>query len=427
MTGILFSGIALGTLQARNRLVRSATYEGLADSDGVVGADYRRLYTELARYGTGLLITGFLFVSRSGRSMQPRQAGLDNDKHIPALRAMTEAVHDFDTPVIAQLAHAGRQSLSSVTGQPLLSSTKRPSVYFRQRTMQTDAATVRCIVRDFTVAASRAIEAGFDGVQLHAAHGYLIHQFLLKETNRLTNEYGIQGQHGLGLRLLDEIIDGIRRSCGPDYPVLVKISGDTEISDAFYPRRFDALVEWLHGKGIAGMEISHGSMDYALNIFRGAFPLDLVMKHNPLFNQPSVWRSAMLRAFLRFRIRPRLLPFSPAYNLSYAARAKSLTDIPVISVGGFRSKSIMESALRDGKADMIAMSRPFIHEPRLASILRDAQETYTSTCRNCNRCVILCDSGRPTACYSPNHNTTDIHKDYDHATHNFETGRANDL
>lgn len=404
MGDILFTPIRLGTLTVRNRIVRSATYEGAADGEGRIGDAYVALYDELASTGVGLIITGFTAISQEGRAMQPLQARLDSVAAIEEFRRVTRAVHRHGTPIVLQLAHAGRQTRRMMTGSQPVSCTRRRSVYFREKPRMLTTEEIRRIIVQFATSAVLAQEAGFDGIQLHAAHGYLLHQFLLRDVNRRTDHYGIDPYTGVGTALIEEVVDAVRERCGVDFPILVKISGETDFHHAFFPHAFDHLVMVLHRLQVAAIEISYGTMDYAMNIFRGDVPLPLVLRHNPLFATDAPVRRAVTRSFLRNVILPAFLPFTPTYNLVYAERAKVSTTVPVISVGGFRSRDEMEAALAAGRTDLVAMSRPFLREPDLVARMQ-AGERWVSACTHCNQCVVLCDAARPTKCHQ-RHATT---------------------
>ena len=395
----LFSQITIGNLSLKNRLVRSATYEGAADRHGVPGDFYLSIYRKLARNDVGMIITGFAYIARSGRAMQPFQAGLDDREKIHSFRRVTDEVHRYNCPIIVELAHTGRQTLASSTGVRPVSSTSKRSLYFREKPRMLHAGEVYEIAEQFATSAMYAQEAGFDGVQLHAAHGYLIHQFILQDINQLTNEFGVDAATGIGTRLLDEIIDRTRVKCGPAFPILVKMSGNSDYSNHFYPVQFTHLLRYLNSKRVAAIEISYGSMDYALNIFRGDMNLPLLWKHNPLFKTRSQLKRALYARYIHRNIMPKIQPFSSMYNLAYAEAAKTLTDIPIISVGGFRSRNDMESVIAAKKSDLIGLSRPFICEPDFARRLMQT-DNYTSQCTNCNRCVFMCDAERVTTCYT---------------------------
>ncbi|MDT8325452.1 MAG: NADH:flavin oxidoreductase, partial [Bacteroidota bacterium] len=324
-------------------------------------------------------------------------AGFSSPKAITAFRRVTEVMRDGGTPFIAQLAHAGRQTRVEVIGCRPLSTTRKRSMYFRARPRKLRTAEITAIADQFAIAAAHAREAGFDGVQLHAAHGYLLHQFILPEVNRLRGRYGIDPSTGTGTLLLEQVIDRVRQTCGREYPVLVKISAETDAQPPFFPERFAALVRMLDRKRVAAIEVSYGSMDYALNIFRGGTPFSLALRHNPLFQTRSRLKRTILTTFFNTRMLPVFRPFEPMYNLAYAAHAKTLTDIPVITVGGVRTRADMEAAIARGAADCVAMSRPFLREPDFALRLRDG--TASSACSNCNHCVLMVDAGLPTRCY----------------------------
>jgi len=400
MSSAVYDNYKIGNLVLKNRIVRSATYEGASDENGYPGAGYLSLYKTLAQNNVGMIITGFAFISRKGRAMQKAQAGIDTQEKIDKFRKVTDEVHKYNVPIIMQLAHAGRQTLSSATDTIPVSSCKKRSVYFRQTPALADNNDIEEIIVQFVNSACLAKESGFDGVQLHAAHGYLLHQFLLPETNILKNRYGIDAQSGLGTKLLEEVFDRIKEKCGDSFPVMIKISGSHDLSRNFYPGRFDQLIMFLNEKNFDAIEISYGTMDYALNIFRGELNLGLVFKHNPIFKTNSSIRKYFSELYLKTFISPKFIDFTPAYNLHFAERAKRLTSVPVISVGGFRSKNEIEHAIDNKLTDLIGLSRPLICEPDFVNKLLRSSDSYVSKCRNCNKCVFMCDSGKPTVCYS---------------------------
>ena len=400
--------IQSGSIFFKNRILRSATYEGLCDKDGLPLPGYYDLYTKLAATGVGGIITGFMYTEKEGRAMQPGQAGIDTDDKILNYRRLTTKVHEYGCPIFAQLAHCGRQSRAVTTGQALRGASGSSSLYFRERPVPLSTEEVYARADAFGRAAWRTKEAGFDGIQIHAAHGYLIHQFLLSSVNKRHDEFGIDKETGIGSRFLQEVIETVRHHCGRDYPILIKISGAATSHEAFGPRQFEALIRFLDIQKLSAIEISYGTMDHPLNIFRGDFPTDLILRWNPILKGGGWLRRLFHKTFIRYYYLPKQLSFSHTYNLAYAAAAKKITTTPIISVGGFRSGAEIEAALDQGRCDLVSLSRPFIAEPDFMTLLK-ADHSHTSACCNCNYCAVLCDSGRATRCYSPKKNNDGNH------------------
>lgn len=390
----LFLPLALPRLTLKNRLIRSATYEGWGDENGFPRRDLGDLYLELARGGVGAIITGFSFVSRTGRAMQRGQCGIDADDKIPAWREIVSRVREScpDVRLLMQLAHAGRQTRQEVTGLPVVGVSARPCGYFRQRVRVLDDASIRGIVEEFGSAARRAREAGFDGVQIHAAHGYLVHQFLSPWTN---NRQDTWGSRDLFLR---EVIQAVRRACGSGFPVLVKVSAAESSRQGIRVEDTIRTVKSLEDLGIDAVEVSYGTMEYALNIIRGNCPVDLVLGVNPLFRRiPAfarrIWKMLFLGAYLRY-----LIPFTEGYNVDAAEQLKRSTSLAVIPVGGLRRVETMVDCLAGRGLDAVALCRPLICEPDLPLKLRTGR-ARRSRCCNCNLCTIYCDSPRSVQCY----------------------------
>ena len=309
-------------LHFRNRIVKSGVYEGRCDRNGFPGESYVDFYRALAKGQPGAIITGFAYVSREGRAMQPFQAGIDHPDKIPYYRKVTEQVHNEGCPIFLQIAHSGRQTLKSVTGTAPRGVSARRSPYFRGNPSPLLTGEIYRIIGEFATAASYAREAGFDGIQLHAAHGYLIHQFLLPAVNTRKGDFEVDRTTGIGIAFLDEIINAVREKCGSDFPVLVKISGGVDIKPGFSISQLLELVGFLDRKSVDAIEISYGTMDHALNIFRGDVPESLILSVNPIFKSRNRLERSLLKFIMRKYFINKLKPFTPAYNLDYAAIAK---------------------------------------------------------------------------------------------------------
>ena len=394
----VFEKANIGNCTLENRVIRSATYEGCCDADGFPGEDYIALYDRLSRGGMGAIITGFAFVSRQGRAMQPGQAGMDSSAKVPAFRKVTERVHGNGGRIFLQIAHAGRQTLRKVTGQEVVGCSSRRSPYFREKPRQLDKREVKAVAGSFGESAALAREAGFDGVQIHAAHGYLAHQFILSSINRRRDEFGADKLERIGTRFLEMVIRHVRNRCGQDFPLLVKVSGGDDYFNRFTGHQLVNLIRFLDTQPVDAIEVSYGTMDYALSIFRGDFPASLILKHNPFFKDSGPLRKRLERTFFFPYYRSRLKPFKPMYNLQYAKTAKEHTRHPVISVGGFRSASEIGRAIRDDGIDFVSLSRPFLAEPDFVLRIKSDAD-HVSKCCNCNYCTIMCDSPFKTQCY----------------------------
>ena len=391
---ILFSPLALRNVTLPNRLVRSATYEGWGDPNGAPRPPLASLYGDLARGGVGTIITGFAFISQAGRAMQPGQCGIDADDKIAPWREIVSRVRDADagTKLFMQIAHAGRQTSRRVTGRPVVGASRRRCTYFRQRVGALDDEGIGAIVDEYATAARRAEEAGFDGVQVHGAHGYLVHQFLSRWTNARRDRWGEPPL------FLEEVIRAIRTRCGGMFPVLVKLSASDDRSPGLRIEDTIYAAKRLEELEVDAVEISYGTMEFAMNIFRGACPVNVVLEVNPLFNRIPRWLRGLWKRFGAKRYLKRFMPFRENYNAPAASQIKKATGLPVIVVGGIRSVGGMVACLTAHDLDAVSLCRPLICEPDWPAKIRDGVSDR-SRCTNCNLCTVHCDSRQPLRCY----------------------------
>jgi 2,4-dienoyl-CoA reductase-like NADH-dependent reductase (Old Yellow Enzyme family) len=356
----LFETTNLNGMALKNRFVRSATAEGMATEDGECTPRLVNLMVELVEGGVGLIITGHAYVIKRGQAT-PWQLGIYDDKLISSLRKMTDAVHERDGRIIAQLAHSGLRANPKLIDGPPLAPTAMEGlneVIAQEMTLEDINATVQA----FGNAAERAREAGFDGVQIHAAHSYLLSQFLSPAFNLRDDDYG--GPIENRARILVEVVEAIRKRVGQDYPLLIKINsrdfleGGLELDDSI---RAGAI---LKDVGLDAIEISGGT--YASG--------ELVPMRKGIKNEKD-----------------------EAYFKAEARAFKEEIDLPIILVGGIRSFHIAEGIVNDHIADYISLCRPLIREPGLIKRWRSG-DLSKATCISDTKCLRPALSGKGVYC-----------------------------
>jgi 2,4-dienoyl-CoA reductase-like NADH-dependent reductase (Old Yellow Enzyme family)/alpha-beta hydrolase superfamily lysophospholipase len=375
-SSVLFAPATIGPVRLANRLVRAATLECMCSVPGVVDERYISLHENLARGGVGLIVTGNFFVHPLG-VVQGNNLVLDSDDVISELARITVAVKRHGAPIFAQLNHGGRYANPHITGAvPLAPSAV---MYMAERVLPRAMSEeeIETAIEAFVTSARRLRDAGFDGLEINAAHGYLVNQFLSGFTNRRRDPWG--GPAESRLRFLAEIVTRTRELTGPAFPITVKLNGsdfmpggNTLEECLFFARRLEEL-------GVSGLTVSGGFKEKAFRTMsRGDIPRQLILE-----NRRGVERliARVLLAAMRRGAR-----FSEGYFLPHAAAVKSAVTIPVTAVGGLRSLAVMEGAILDGSADLIGLSRPFVREPDLARRLQEGQPA--ATCVNCNRCTV---------------------------------------
>jgi len=386
---MLFSPARLGNLEIENRFVHSATTESMAAEDGAVTDRLVARYDRLASGGVGLIIPGAMYVQPSGRHFK-LATGICDDAMIPGLRRLVEAVHSRGGKVFFQLVHAGRQTTRDVAGVKPMgpSAYKRDPAYLVKPREMTEAD-IRETIRAFGRAAGRAAAAGADGVQIHAAHSYLVSQFLSPFFNVRKDGWG--GSDENRFRFLAEVYEETRENLPSGTPVLVKLNtNDFTPRQGITPPLAAKYAGWLRDLGIDGVEVSQGSIYSMMNVMRGDIPVKEMLASQPAWKRPAGW---VLLASMRGKF-----DLEEGYNLPASRIVKpALGDVPLMLVGGMRRASHMEKVLEEGHADLISLSRPFIREPNL---VRRFQEGKTETsCVSCNRCFAAMIAGEPIRCF----------------------------
>jgi 2,4-dienoyl-CoA reductase-like NADH-dependent reductase (Old Yellow Enzyme family) len=345
---MLFTPINIKGLHIRNRFVRSATHEWLAEEDGTPTSAIGRMYEELAQNEVGLIITGYSYVNPAGKSSKSQQ-GIYDDRFIEPYSQITEQVHKFDSKIALQIVHGGRQALVT----PEYPVTIAPSAVKDSKSGKVPAAMTEAqihqTIEDFARAVYRARSAGFDAVQLHVAHGFLLSSFISPYTNRRTDQWGGSVEHRV--RIIVEIIKRARALVDEDFPIMVKMNA----TDGFEGYGLDApecveIAVALEKAGVCVIEVSGGIGEAGEVMSRRAIKAGV----------------------------------DEGYFRDYAKLIKAAVNIPVILVGGLRSKAVMDAMLEEGYADMISLCRPLIREPDL--VVRFKKGVEEAECTSCNQC-----------------------------------------
>jgi 2,4-dienoyl-CoA reductase-like NADH-dependent reductase (Old Yellow Enzyme family) len=386
----LFEPVTLGDLLIKNRFVHSATYEAMAGENGEVTGPLVERYERLAQGEVGLVIPGGLYVHPLGRASR-RQAGIHTGPMIPGLRRIVDAVHSSGGKIVLQLMHAGGQAKrEAIGGAPLAPSAgvRDPVSFRRPRAMDEDA--IADAIRAFGEAARRAVEAGADGIQLHAAHGYLLNQFLSPFYNHRGDRWG--GSEENRFRFLQEVVRETRCALPPAMPLVVKLNvHDYTPGEGITPALAARYAGRLAELGVDGLELSCGTAYSYMNMCRGEVPVAGLLESVPRWRRPIV-RAVLGRLVGRY-------DYQSPYNLEAARVIRpSCGKAQLLLVGGLRTISQMEAVINSGHADLIAMSRPFIREPSLVRRLRLGQ-TDRASCTSCNRCFAAMVNDNPVRCY----------------------------
>ncbi|MFQ3573679.1 MAG: NADH:flavin oxidoreductase [Thermodesulfovibrionales bacterium] len=346
---MLFEPFNIKNIYLKNRIVRSATYEKMATLDGFVTDQLLNMYKDLALGGSGLIITGNVLVHISGYSA-PKQMCIHNDYYIDGLKKLVKTVHDHDGKIVIQLVHGGRQCLPFLLGGKEAiapSAVYDPSIKVMPREMTNDE--VWEMVYAFASAARRALEAGFDGIQLHGAHGYLISSFLSPHTNKRNDYWG--GDEERRFHFVEEVYNAIKKEAGEDIPIMIKMNGDDFLPQGLKIDEALRIAKKLEYLGFSAIEVSGGMYESKGTTAR--MKIDSIEKE--------------------------------AYFKEYSIRFKETCSIPIMLVGGIRSRSVSEKLLLDRYADLISMSRPLIREPDLPNKFKEGKDM--SDCISCNGCM----------------------------------------
>lgn len=361
----LFEPAELGKMTLKNRFIRSATWEGLAEDKGQINDAIMDLYENLAKGGASAIITGYAFVMEDEQP-NPKMFGIYNDSFADSYKPLTELVHKHDTRIIMQLVYGG-----SFTGHDL---GKRiiwgPSAVTNKITgvtpVEMSIENIKTLTKAFGDGAKRAMDSGFDGVEIHAGHGYLLNHFLSPFFNQREDAYG--GNSENRARIIYEIFDAIREKTTADFPILIKLNcSDFMGTKGFVFEECKTLCKNLADKGIAAVEISGG----------------------PVFSPPKTEKEPTLEVTLEAK---------DSYFRDYAKDIAADIEVPVILVGGNRAMNTMEKILYDSDIEYFSFSRPLLSEPDLINKWKEDRNTKPR-CTSCMKCFTpegnICILNRP--------------------------------
>ena len=401
---MLFTPMKIGEVTIPNRIVMTAMGVDVSAPDGRVTPDTVAYYTARAKGGTGLIITEYCRVNESDGACATGQLSLSHDRYIPRMIKLTESVHKHGSKIFVQLHHLGRQSVpvfptfwpalekaqlvwpgvwdqfyKTLSSVPTDTSNTNPEVLKKQQrflkpvlapsvlppeeddgvlsSVKTKAFTtkeIKKLILQFIDAAQRAKMAGFDGVELHAAHGYLFEQFLSPWTNRRTDEYG--GNEENRRRILKEIIEGIHERCGSDFPVTVRLTVDEFYEKVGHPERGLHLEEGIR---IAKALESYGAD--ALNVSIAGQDTSFLVTES--------------------------LRYAPGWRNYLTHQVKDAVNIPVIGVSVTRTPQQAEQQLQNGDQDFIGLGRPLLADPDWAKKAKDGHSDSITRCIGCLYCM----------------------------------------
>ena len=356
----LFEPGRIGGLELKNRIVMPAMGCSLAESTGEAGERIIRYYAERAKGGAGLIITEITRVDDETGVGTPNQLSVTNTHVVPQLYRLAEAVHAYDTKIFVQLHHPGNQTPSRLIEgrQPVSASNVTCRVIGEEpRALTTEE--VEGMVKKFVTGAVIAQKAGIDGVEIHAAHGYLVSQFLSPYTNKREDKYG--GSFEGRMRFITEIIMGIKAYCGPKFPISVRMNGSDFLEGGIDEAESIKMAKYLEQLGIACLNISCGMYDSGATIIEPSYLHEGWKKH-------------------------------------LAKGIKEAVSIPVIAVNTIKHPAFAEQLLEEGVSDYVGVARGFLADPCWGVKASAGQDEKIRKCLGCMECFRILNDGMPLGC-----------------------------
>lgn len=346
----LFKKTKLGNITVKNRFVRSATWENMTTEKGHLTEELYKTYEDLAKGEVGLIITGYANVVEEEQP-NPGMMGIYNDSFIDEYKKLTNLVHGYDSKIIMQIAYGGTKTTYNVGERVIFAPSKIAEISTQVTGTAMTKENINYLVNAFAEAGKRVKDSGFDGVEIHGAHTYLINQFLSPYYNKRTDEYG--GSLENRMRFLLEIYYKMREMVGEDFPILVKLTATDFHEGGLTFEETRRICKRLEEIGIDAIEISG-------NIHGKA-------------------KSMVGEVFDGYELQ------EEGYFLEYAKIISSEVNVPIITVGGFKDIDNMEKILNAANIDFFALSRPLLAEPFLIKRWK-AGDKKPAICIRCSKC-----------------------------------------
>jgi 2,4-dienoyl-CoA reductase-like NADH-dependent reductase (Old Yellow Enzyme family) len=369
----LFTGCAIGPLKLRNRSIRSAAFEGMCPG-GAPAESLIKYHRSVAAGGIGMTTVAYVSVARGGRTFS-HQAWMRSDI-VPHLRKLTDAVHRHGAAASIQLGHGGNMADRKVTGERAIAPSVKFNLYGLIRPRAMSEADIESIVDAHAEAVRLARNAGFDAVEIHAGHGYLISQFLSPYTNRRKDRWG--GSFENRARFLRKVLTGVKKASGKNTAVLVKTNLEDGFAGGMSREEGIKVARILYNEGADALVLSGGFVSKnPFYMMRGLTP------HKELINyQNDILIKLGMMAFSRIMIRD--YPFEEAFFLKDALAVRRAVKLPLVYVGGLVSKKKIDEVLDSG-FDFIAAARALIAEPDFINKIR-RNKNHISKCLRCGPC-----------------------------------------
>lgn len=358
----LFTPFTFEHLHLRNRIVMAAMGNNFSHEDGIASERAIAYYRERAKGGAGLIITEACPVDPRGRHRRRSLCAYD-DLYLPGLQHLVASVHDEGAAIALQLHHAGRLAVPEIIGGNSLAPSTIARTLGSKAPNEMSLHEIQRVISQFGRAARRAKASGFDAVEIHGGHGYLIHQFLSRRTNKRVDEYG--GTSEKRLRFALEVLKSVKEAVGDFFPIIFRLSGKEFVEDGYLIEEVQDWAKELERNGVSAFHVSGGTNESLLSSVHVIPPMSL----------------------------------PEGYHIPLASSVKKVVHIPVITVGRLHRPSLAEQILDEGIADLIATGRAFLSDPYWPLKAKRGEENRIRTCVSCNHCIWTLFQQKDLTCF----------------------------